>query len=73
VVAHNANAKGMPELEDNLNILLAGSGREMVNAIKRCLESSELRYKLGKAARQTYEEKYDGSKVADEIIDYCIW
>jgi glycosyltransferase involved in cell wall biosynthesis len=67
-VAHKANSAGMPELIHNQNILLGTTGKELANNLIECVESVQLREKLGNEARKTFEKKYDGKIIADEMI-----
>lgn len=69
VVAHEANALGMPELRDQDNALLASTGRGLAEAVLRCLRSVELRERLGKSARATFEQRLDGRLVCGEMIE----
>lgn len=69
VVAHDANALGMPELRHEDNTLLASTGRGLTKALMRCLKSVELRERLGARARMTFERELDGSLVSRQMID----
>ncbi len=69
VVAHKANASGMPELQDGVNCLLGRSGRELALQVVRCLKEPELRIRLSRSARSTFERSLDGLKVGDRIVE----
>ena len=69
VVAHDANALGMPELRDEDNTLLASTGPGLAKAVKRCLKSVELRERLGKSGRATFEQRLDGRLICSEMIE----
>lgn len=68
VVAHSANAKGMSEIVDGENALLADTGPEMAEMLIRCIRDPELRGRLGDAARGTFEQSLDGAKVCTTAI-----
>ena len=67
VVTHVSNTLGMPEIRNEENSLVCRTNQEFVSAISRCLESSDLRRRLSIAARKTYIEELDGSKVGQKI------
>lgn len=67
IVAHAASALGIPELQDGVNALLATSPREMGEQIVRLVNDGELRERLGRGARATYE-RYFSPPVAAEAI-----
>jgi glycosyltransferase involved in cell wall biosynthesis len=69
VVAHRANARGMPELRDRENVLLADTGEQLADAVLRCLDSPELRERLGAQARATFEQQLDGRIVCDQMVN----
>jgi len=68
VVTHAANTYGMPELEDNKNSLICRNTKEFILAISNCIMSTDLRKRLSREARLTYEEKLDGRKVGIKIL-----
>lgn len=71
VVAHQANALGIPEMAHEKNALLAAAGRDLAESIIRALKDISLRKKLQKAGRQTYEEFFSlsiaGRKIVEEL------
>lgn len=68
VIAHVANAKGMPELIHGENILLGASGPEIASHIAECSRNPSLRQKLSARARETYVKQYDGLAVCSKIL-----
>lgn len=68
VIAHQANAKGMPELIHGENILLGASGPEIANHMADCLRNPSRRQKLSVRARETYVQQYDGLAVCSKIL-----
>lgn len=69
VVAHSANAKGMIEIIDEENALLADTGLEMAEKLIRCIREPQLRTRLGDAARAVFERSLDGEKVCSTAIE----
>jgi len=69
VVAHQANAAGMPEMHHELNALVASSATGLATEVARCLRDSALRNRLGNAARSTFEQALDGSLVCNQMVD----
>ncbi|MDJ0836105.1 MAG: glycosyltransferase family 4 protein [Acidobacteriota bacterium] len=55
VVAHAANATGMPELRDEDNALTAADPDLFTQKLLRAIEDPELRVRLGRKARETFE------------------
>ncbi len=58
IVAHSANKLGIPELEDNKNILLGDNGKELAQQIYRASKDKILRKSLGLEGRKIYEMNY---------------
>ena len=58
IVAHSANALGIPELVHEQNVLLGKSGKELASEIVRAAQDAELRERLGEAGRKTYDQFY---------------
>lgn len=71
VVAHKNNAKGMPELINNVNIVLGDNPDQFQLGIKKCLQDNAFLRNIERNARTTYVEKYQGEMVAQQIIDYA--
>jgi glycosyltransferase involved in cell wall biosynthesis len=66
VVAHEANALGIPELVDGQNVLLTGT-EGLADATVRALRDPELRARLGAAGRAVYEERFTPEKAGGRI------
>jgi hypothetical protein len=58
VVAHEANALGIPQMVHGKNALLAGNGEELADAVICALTDHDLRGRLQSNARRTYEESF---------------
>ena len=58
VVAHKANAAGLPELEQGRNCLLGGDGAEVAHAIESCYRDQVLQRRLVEGGRDTYERSF---------------
>jgi glycosyltransferase involved in cell wall biosynthesis len=67
VVSHEANARGIPELEHQRNALLASSGDELADAVLRAVREPELRRLLEAGGRATYERAFAPPVAAGEI------
>jgi glycogen synthase len=68
-----SDAGGLPELiEDGVNGLLAKSEDvpAFVRQIERLLDDPALRERLGRAARQTVEERYTDVRIAQQSLDH---
>lgn len=68
VVAHSANRHGMPELRHNENVLFADTGKAVAVACRRLASSPELSFRLGVAARDTFQRHYDANVVCRRMI-----
>jgi len=68
VVAHTANAKGIPELIHGYNCLLAETGQELAMHCISVFENPELRLELEKNARKTYEDYFSPDAVGGELM-----
>jgi glycosyltransferase involved in cell wall biosynthesis len=58
VVAHSANALGIPELRHGENVLLGETGAELAKQVRVLAENPALRLTLGANARAVYERHY---------------
>jgi glycosyltransferase involved in cell wall biosynthesis len=58
IVAHEANRKGIPELEDGVNALVGGDGASLADACARVYADPALKAALGRKARETYEAAF---------------
>jgi glycosyltransferase involved in cell wall biosynthesis len=70
VVAHTANALGIPELKHDENALLADTGDGLARQIVRAAEDSQLRRRLGRNARTTYEQFYTERAGGEQYMRY---
>lgn len=69
IVAHKANACGIPELVDAKNSLLGGSGIELASLIVDAYKDPLLRRRLEEGARRTYEEFFSERIAAGRVLD----
>ena len=69
VVAHKANAYGMPELQNGRNSLLGSSGTELAELVARCVRDPALRLRLGRNGRETFVAGLDGKLICGRMID----
>lgn len=67
VVAHEANAPGMPEMIHDKNILLASNGKDLAAQIARAIQDPALRRRIGTDARKTWETYYAPEKAIYKI------
>lgn len=71
IVAHNANCRGIPELEDGNNCLLGNNGLELAAACLRVFQDKKKRQRLECGARETYDRFFSvsvaGGRVANLI------
>ena len=67
VVAHQANALGIPELADGENALLAETDG-LVAATLRALRDRPLRERLGAAGRGLYEARFTPERAGGRIV-----
>lgn len=72
VVAHPANAQGIPELVDGENCLLGHDGPSLAAHCAAIFHDAGLRERLERASRQTYERLFSldtaGKSIADEMV-----
>ena len=68
VVAHTANQAGMPEVENDRNILLGDNASDIARACLRVKNEPEIQYRIGEEARKTFETYYDANVVCDKMI-----
>ena len=68
IVAHRANALGIPELEHERNALLGSSPEELAAAVVRVANDGELRGRLERGARETYEQYFTPPVAAEAIM-----
>lgn len=67
VVAHSANALGIPELVHEENALLAGDPRGLAACVVRAVSDAPLRGRLEAGGRQTYERHFAPPVAAGRI------
>jgi glycosyltransferase involved in cell wall biosynthesis len=68
VVAHSANRLGIPDLVHGENILLADDGPGLVDELVTALGDPDLRERLGRSGRRTYEATSIPDKAAVRIV-----
>lgn len=68
VVAHSANAAGIPELKNGQNCLLAESGETLAKHVNCALKNRELQKRLGENGRKTYEKYFSEGVAASRIV-----
>ena len=75
VVAHEANAHGIPEMVHEKNALVASDGQGLADGIIRALRDSSTRRRLGVNGRRTYEQEFApsvaGARIAAELERIC--
>jgi glycosyltransferase involved in cell wall biosynthesis len=67
VVAHSANALGIPELVDGENVLLADRGADLADGIARVLRDDDLRRRLEDGGRATFDRSFSPPVAAKRI------
>jgi glycosyltransferase involved in cell wall biosynthesis len=67
VVAHTANRLGIPELEHDVNVLLA-DGHGLATAVLRALDDQDLRTRLGESGRALYESRFTPERAGGRIV-----
>ncbi len=75
IVAHSANALGIPELRHGENVLLGDTGREIAEQVIRLAPDKTMRRKLGENGRATYERHYteeEGGRQYLRLIDEAL-
>jgi hypothetical protein len=71
VVAHEANAFGIPELAPRRNVLLGGGGRGLADQLLRVLGDGQLERQLEGGGRETYE-RFFAPPVAAAAIERAL-
>jgi glycosyltransferase involved in cell wall biosynthesis len=71
VVAHSANANGIPEMQDGENVLLGRNGRELADAVVRAVRDPLLRSRIGTNGRRMFEKYFApevaGTRIAEDL------
>ena len=68
IVAHSNNGVGQPEFVDNGNIYMSDNGKDIAHTLHSVATHEEMRYPLGLAARQTYEDHFRTELSAGRIV-----
>ena len=68
IVAHDANALGIPELEHERNALLGSTPEQLAAAVVRVATDGELARRLERGARETYETFFAPPVAAGAIM-----
>jgi hypothetical protein len=69
VVAHQANALGIPELEHGRNVVLGGSAKELAAGIVDVARDATLHARLEKEGRETFERFFSPPVAAGAMLD----
>jgi glycosyltransferase involved in cell wall biosynthesis len=67
VVTHRANTLGIPELDDGRNALVGDTPEDLARAVVRVLADADLRGRLERGARETYERWFAPPVAAGRI------
>lgn len=68
VVAHTANARGIPELRHGDNCLMGETGRKLANHCITLYYNAELRRQIERRARATYEAHFSIERAGAAIV-----
>jgi glycosyltransferase involved in cell wall biosynthesis len=71
LLAHRHLARSMPEVKHGYNALLGESGEEIASLLVGAYRDPELRKRIGKGARETYERCYRPAVVAEKLLELC--
>lgn len=75
VVAHEANALGIPELAHGENVLLGGTAAALADGLLRLLRDPELARRLEAGGRETYERCFAppvaAARIEETLRDLC--
>jgi glycosyltransferase involved in cell wall biosynthesis len=69
IVAHRANAAGIPEMRNEENALLADTDLELANAVCRLLRDQALQNRLSNGGRSTFEQYFAESVAGQAIVE----
>jgi glycosyltransferase involved in cell wall biosynthesis len=72
VVTHLANQQGIPELKDGVNCLLSSSGSGLARKLENALRDNELRLRIQRNARNTYEKYFSEDVAAGHIVNELV-
>jgi glycosyltransferase involved in cell wall biosynthesis len=67
VVAHAANAEGMPEIQDGVNALIDFDPKKLAKKLINAANDPGYRYKLGKNAIETFETQISQKSAVNKI------
>ena len=68
MVAHRANASGIPEMRHGDNSLLAETDAQLAEAVVRVLTDQPLRRGLSAGGRGTFERSFSESVAGQQIV-----
>ncbi len=68
IVAHQANACGIPTLKHGVNALLGQGGATLATALLMAIRQPELRQQLAQAGRKTFETHFQAAIAAPKLI-----
>lgn len=69
VVAHRANASGIPEMQDGENSLLADTDTQLAEAVSSVLRDDALKKRLSQGGRHTFERDFSEAVAGQAIVD----
>jgi glycosyltransferase involved in cell wall biosynthesis len=69
IVSHDANARGIPELQHGRSALLGDSPDALALEVLRALRDADLRQTLGAGARETYERHFTPAVAVGELAE----
>lgn len=67
-VVHRSDVKGIPEIHDGVNALVAHDGVSFASAIIRALRDVSLRERIGAGARKTFEEYFSEERAGSRLV-----
>ena len=68
IVAHSANAMGIPELANGVNALIGATGEDIAKHVASAIEDGELRSRLERGGRETYERHFSLETAGAEVV-----
>ncbi len=69
VVAHRANAAGIPEMQQGRNSLLADTDAQLAEAVSSLLRDEVLKQRLSRGGRETFEQYFSEAVAGQAIVD----
>lgn len=67
IIAHKCESYNIPELQDGINCLLAGSGREFAEKISKVFSSRNVKHKISRNAKNDFEKYFKANVAVKEI------